>query len=105
MRFPGTGGLVTPAMPKPNACRRNTNRSTIHCGFFVARCRPAAAQMTGLGISPHMIEAILSHVSGQKAGVAGIYNCSNYAAEKAALTRWADHLQAIVDGQKTTWYH
>jgi integrase len=65
--------------------------------------RSAATHMAELGIAPHVIEAILNHVSGHKAGVAGIYNRSNYAAEKkAALTRWADHLQAIVDGQKST---
>jgi hypothetical protein len=58
--------------------------------------------MAGLGISPHVIEASLNHVSGHKAGGAGVYNRSNYAAEsKAALTRWADHLQAIVNGQKS----
>src|SRR5262249_44151720 len=32
----------------------------------------------GLGVLPHVIEAILNHVSGHKAGVAGIYNRSTY---------------------------
>jgi integrase len=51
----------------------------------------------GLGIQPHVIEAILNHVSGHKAGVAGIYNRSTYAAEKrAALDAWAKHLSVIV---------
>jgi integrase len=51
----------------------------------------------GLGIQPHVIEAILNHVSGHKAGVAGIYNRSTYAAEKrAALDAWAKHLAVIV---------
>ncbi len=43
---------------------------------------------------PHIIEAILGHVSGHKAGVAGIYNRAAYRAEKAAaLQRWADWLE------------
>ena len=47
----------------------------------------------GLGIQPHVIEAVLNHVSGHKAGVAGIYNRSSYEREKRqALDLWADHL-------------
>jgi hypothetical protein len=53
-----------------------------------------------LGVSPHIVEAILNHVSGHKRGVAGTYNRARYSKEKsAALTRWADHLLAIVEGR------
>ena len=46
-----------------------------------------------------MIEAVLNHVSGTKAGVAGVYNRSLYAAEKrGALLLWADHIEAVLDG-------
>jgi hypothetical protein len=38
-----------------------------------------ATGMADLGIQPHVIEAVLNHVSGHKAGVAGIYNRSTYA--------------------------
>jgi integrase len=59
--------------------------------------RSLATHSAELGIPPHIIEAILNHVSGHKAGVAGIYNRSTYAAEKeSALGRWAELLQAIV---------
>jgi hypothetical protein len=52
----------------------------------------------GLGIAPYVIEAVVNHV-GAKAGVAGIYNKSEYLAEKkAALARWAVHLQGLVGG-------
>jgi integrase len=52
-----------------------------------------------LGIQPHVIEAVLNHVSGHKAGVAGIYNRSSYEREKRmALDLWAEHLMSIVDG-------
>ncbi|HEY1982975.1 MAG TPA: tyrosine-type recombinase/integrase [Xanthobacteraceae bacterium] len=51
----------------------------------------------GLGVLPHVIEAILNHVSGHKAGVAQIYNRSTYEKEKrAALETWATHLQTII---------
>ena len=46
-----------------------------------------------LGIGPHVIEALLNHVSGVRAGVAGVYNRALYSAEKrAALVKWAEHL-------------
>jgi hypothetical protein len=55
--------------------------------------------MAEIGIQPHVIEAIVNHTSGHKAGVAGVYNRAEYAAEKrAALKRWADHLNRIVAG-------
>jgi integrase len=53
----------------------------------------------GLGVQPHVIEAILNHVSGHKAGVAGIYNRSSYEREKKhALDLWANQLAAIIKG-------
>lgn len=59
--------------------------------------RTAATRMADLGVQPHVIEAVLNHASGHKAGVAGIYNRSTYAAEKrAALDLWANHVTAVV---------
>jgi integrase len=64
--------------------------------------RTAATGMAELGIPPHIVEAVLNHVSGAKAGVAGTYNRAAYAAEKRfALQRWADHLDGLVSGRKT----
>jgi integrase len=61
--------------------------------------RTAATRMADLGVQPHVIEAALNHVSGHKAGVAGIYNRSSYEREvKAALALWADHIRALVEG-------
>jgi len=62
--------------------------------------RSVATRMGELGVQPHIIEAVLNHVSGHKHGVAGIYNRATYAAEKqAALILWADHLMNVVEGK------
>ena len=59
--------------------------------------RTVATRMADLGIEPHVIKAVLNHVSGTKAGVAGVYNRSLYAAEKrAALKTWANHIRAVL---------
>jgi integrase len=61
--------------------------------------RSGATHMAELGVQPHIIEAILNHVSGHKAGPAGIYNRATYQSEvKAALALWADHVRAVVEG-------
>jgi integrase len=61
--------------------------------------RTAATSMADIGIQPHIIEAVLNHVSGHKGGVAGIYNRAQYASEKKiALERWASHVSGLVNG-------
>ncbi len=35
-----------------------------------------------LGIAPHVVEAVLNHVSAHKLGVAGVYNRARYEAQK-----------------------
>ena len=57
---------------------------------------------SGLGIQPHVVEAVLNHVSGARGGVAGVYNRSTYSSEKRqALDLWADRLMAIVEGRES----
>ncbi len=52
--------------------------------------RTVATGMAALMIHPHEIEAVLNHVSGARAGVAGTYNRHAYYAEKGrALEAWA----------------
>ena len=62
----------------------------------------ASTGMGELGIAPHIIELVLNHISGHRAGVAGIYNKStNEPDKRAALVRWANELMAWVEGKKT----
>ncbi|MGA8587057.1 MAG: integrase arm-type DNA-binding domain-containing protein [Roseiarcus sp.] len=63
--------------------------------------RTAATGMAELGVAPHVIEAVLNHASGHKAGVAGVYNQARYANEtRRALNTWGAHLAAIVEGRE-----
>jgi integrase len=58
--------------------------------------RTAATQMAELSVLPHIVEVALNHVSGHKAGVAGIYNRARYEGEmRDALQKWADHVEKI----------
>lgn len=59
--------------------------------------RTAATGMGQLGIQPHVIEAVLNHVSGHRAGVAGIYQRQDYLSEKReALELWDRYLQGLL---------
>jgi integrase len=65
--------------------------------------RTVATRMAELGVQPHIIEAVLNHVSGHKGGVAGIYNRATYDKEKReALNLWAEHITALVEGRKAS---
>jgi integrase len=53
-----------------------------------------------LGIEPHVVEAVLNHVSGHKDGVAGRYNHAQYTKPMArALAMWAEHIHEILTGE------
>jgi hypothetical protein len=56
--------------------------------------------MAEIGIQPHIVEAVLNHISGRKAGVAGVYNKAKYLPEKTdVLNRWATHLLSVVENK------
>lgn len=49
--------------------------------------RTAATTMANIGVAPHVIEAVLNHISGTKASIAGTYNRAAYEPEKADRAR------------------
>jgi integrase len=58
--------------------------------------RSCATGLANLGTLPHIVEAVLNHVSGSRASVAGIYNRATYAKEmREALERWASHVEEL----------
>ena len=63
--------------------------------------RTAATRMADLCVQPHVVEAVLNHVSGHKAGIAGVYNHAAYATEKrAALLLWSEHISQLCRAHK-----
>jgi len=59
--------------------------------------RSFATRLCDLGVAPHVVEQILNHQSGHRAGIVGVYNRSAYEREvKAALALWDDHIRSIV---------
>ena len=65
-----------------------------------------ATKLADLGTQPHIIEQILNHVSGHKAGPAGIYNRTRYTNEvRNALLMWDDHLRTLIEGGERKILH
>jgi integrase len=63
--------------------------------------RTVASGLQRLGVRLEVTEAVLNHRSGSTAGIVGVYQRHDYAAEKRdALQRWADHVDALVTGRK-----
>jgi integrase len=59
--------------------------------------RSVATGLAALGVQPHIVECVLGHVGGFKAGVSGVYNLHAYEAEKrAALDLWGAHVTEFV---------
>jgi integrase len=56
-----------------------------------------------LSVQPHVVEAVLGHVSGHLAGVSGVYNRASYAdLKRFALEKWAGHIEALVTGKRSS---
>jgi hypothetical protein len=63
--------------------------------------RTAATRLADIGIAPHVIEAVLNHISGRTA-VARTYNRGLYLPERRqALDRWGAYVAALVAGETT----
>jgi integrase len=64
--------------------------------------RTLATGMGELGVAPHVIEALLNHVSGFRHGVAGVYNLAQLEGPvRHALRAWDTHVRGIVEGRTT----
>lgn len=63
--------------------------------------RTAATGLQRLGIALQVTEAVLGHTGGSRAGIIGVYQRHDYAAEKrAALEAWGAHVMALVEGRE-----
>ncbi len=60
--------------------------------------RTMATGLQKLGVRLEVTEAVLNHVAGSRAGIVGVYQRYDYAAEKrAALAAWGERVAAIVE--------
>jgi len=59
--------------------------------------RTMATNMQKLGVTLQVVESVLGHTSGSRAGIVGVYQVHDYAKEKrAALELWAKHVTKLV---------
>jgi integrase len=64
--------------------------------------RSVATGLQRLGVGLQVIEAILGHVGGSRAGIVGVYQRHRFEVEKrAALEAWAREVERIASGKKT----
>jgi hypothetical protein len=56
--------------------------------------------MQKLKVSLQVVEAVLGHTSGSRAGIVGVHQVHDYTVEKrSALEAWAAHVMALVEGR------
>jgi integrase len=72
-----------------------------HWTFHDLRRSLVTGMIEDLGIAPHVVEAVVNHVSGaSRAGVAGIYNRSVLLPQRReALQAWSRHIESIIAGE------
>jgi integrase len=104
----GANGFAGYSIPKREldrkiaAARQAAGREPMPPWILHDLRRSCATHMAELGVQPHIVEAVLNHASGHKAGVAGVYNKAPYEREKRqALALWADRIMAMVEGRDT----
>lgn len=60
--------------------------------------RSVATGLQRLGTQLEVIEAVLGHISGSRAGIVGTYQKHGFEAEaRKALARWGEHLERLLD--------
>jgi integrase len=65
--------------------------------------RTVATDLQRLGVGLQVIESILGHISGSRAGVTGVYQRYQFEAEmRDALSLWAQELERLTGGRRIT---
>jgi len=101
-RTPVSGWSKAKALLDQEVARRNHGRALPAWRIHDLR-RTVATGMQALGITVPVVEEVLGHIAGSRAGVAAIYQRHTYDAEKrTALEAWAQHVVAIAGGESAT---
>ena len=88
-----------PALDRAMAELVGERSAPIPCWVLHDLRRTMATNLQRLGVRLEVTEAVLNHVSGSRAGIVGVYQNHDYAAEKRqGLDAWARRLEAIVSG-------
>ena len=65
--------------------------------------RTVATGLQRLGVRLEVIETVLGHVSGSRAGIVGVYQKHRFDAEaREALAVWAAHVHRLLDGDRAS---
>ena len=76
----GHGGFSGWSQSKARLDAKLSNSSL---GSSMTSAARYATHMNEIGVTPHIVEAVLGHVSGSRGGVAGVYNLAAYEPENA----------------------
>lgn len=64
--------------------------------------RTVATGIAKLEVQPHVIEAVLNHVTGSRSAISRVYNQNTYEPEKRrALDLWANYVIKLVEGRES----
>jgi integrase len=96
--FAGYGQAKAAIDVRIDAVRKSENRPTMRDWVIHDLRRTLSTKMHEHDIAePHIVEAILAHAGGHRAGVAGVYNRAKYEHQKRqALDRWAEYLSRLI---------
>jgi integrase len=62
--------------------------------------RTGATRMQGLGVQIEVTEKVINHISGETAGIRGVYNLWAYLDEKrSAMSAWSSWLENLISGR------
>lgn len=80
-----------------NRARRGERLEPLQWRLHDLRRTCATGMADRLGVMPHIVEAVLNHASGHKAGVAGVYNRAKYETSvRSAMESWSSFLRKSV---------
>lgn len=102
-----TNGETPPSgFTKPvELCRKKMNElageDLPHWSLHDLRRTVSTMMNDELSIEPHIVEAVINHVSGSRGGVAGVYNKAAYLKQKqAALDAWGRYIEVLISGKQ-----
>jgi len=81
-------------------------RRSVVTRLVESRIHPDDPKKTYRFALPHAVEMLVNHISGHKAGIAGVYNAADYLPERRqALDMWGQHIAALIAGRESNVIH